>query len=80
MSENEPGSPEVSAFDPEVFQPVVIIQLNRIYDVLMSILAETSPRGAKMAEALNKLHEAGRFLSPPPAYSTEMDTGEVTEK
>lgn len=68
-----------TAFDPEVFGPVVIIQLNRIYDVLMNILAESSPRGPHIAKMLAQLHESGQFLSPPPAYAYSMDT-EVTEQ
>jgi hypothetical protein len=57
---------EGSAFDPAHFGPVVIIQLNRIYDALMALLAAT---GSPMASHLHDLHAAGQFLSPPPSYA-----------
>lgn len=60
-------------FDPANFQPVVLIQLARCYDVLMNILATSSPQGKAVAEQLAKLHEAGITLAPPPAFRFESD-------
>lgn len=67
---------EGSAFDKEFFQPVLIIQLNRIYDALMAILSTQGESGPGMAAHLHALHETGRFLSPPPAFQGD----DVTEE
>ncbi|AVD99211.1 hypothetical protein SEA_BILLNYE_6 [Streptomyces phage BillNye] len=59
-----------SAFDPENFGPVVIIQLMRLYDVQMALLACHDPEKAGI---LAEMHEKGMSFTPPPAYSEELD-------
>lgn len=62
--------PSSSAFDPENFGPVVIIQLMRLYDVQMALLSCYDPEKAAM---LAKMHEEGISFTPPPAYSEVMN-------
>jgi hypothetical protein len=54
-----------SAFAPENFGPVVLIQLNRLYDIGMALL---SVFDADKAALLVKLHEDGHTFTPPPAF------------
>lgn len=53
-----------SALDPANFQTVLLILLNRLYDVNLAFLATVNPD--KAAE-LYRLHEQGAYLSPPPS-------------
>jgi len=53
-----------SALDPANFQTVLLILLNRLYDVNLAFLATVNPD--KAAE-LYSMHEAGAYLSPPPS-------------
>lgn len=53
-----------SALDPAHFNTVLLIQLNRIYDVAMAFLGTINPE--KAAELFN-LHEQGGYLAPDPA-------------
>lgn len=57
-----------SAFNQESFQPVVIIQLMRLYDLMMALLVETNPVTAAKIKAM---HEAGLSWCPPPAFAME---------
>lgn len=76
----QPEEPDVAGtmFDPANFQPVVLIQLARCYDVLMNILATSSPQGKVVAEQLAKLHEAGITLAPAPAFRFDEESGDVS--
>ncbi len=62
--------PSSSAFDPENFGTVVIIQLMRLYDVQMALLSCYDPEKAGM---LAEMHERGLSFTPPPAFSEEVD-------
>jgi hypothetical protein len=62
--------PSNSAFDPENFGAVVIIQLMRLYDVQMALLSCYDPEKAGM---LAEMHERGLSFTPPPAFSEELD-------
>lgn len=53
-----------SALDPANFQTVLLILLNRIYDVNLAFLATVNPQ---KAEELYAMHEAGAYVSPPPS-------------
>jgi hypothetical protein len=57
-----------SAFDPENFQTVMLIQMMRTYDVLMAFL---SVMDAEKAEILAGLHEQGLTFCPNPSLSIE---------
>lgn len=70
VSETPTVSPK-SAFDPEVFGPVVIIQQARLYDVMMMLLGSVNPAAA---DQLERMHARGEFMAPPPAYSALNDT------
>jgi hypothetical protein len=59
-----------SALDPANFQTVLLILLNRIYDVNLAFLASVNPT---KAEELYALHESGAYLSPPPALAVSVD-------
>lgn len=53
-----------SALDPANFQTVLLIMLNRIYDVNMAFLMTVNPG---KAQELYALHESGDYLAPPPS-------------
>lgn len=57
-----------TAADPN-FQPIVIIQLMRIYDILLAILSLSDE--AK-AEKLAELHAKGIMFCPPPAWRPDV--------
>ena len=63
----------LSAFAPENFGPVVLIQLMRLYDVQMALL---SCYDAEKAAYLAEMHEAGLSFTPPPAFALEDDVQE----
>lgn len=69
MSDNE-SSPEIgsNAFAPENFNTVMVIQMARLYDVMMMLLATMDP---EKAAYLEKLHEHGGTMCPPPAFAEE---------
>ncbi|QBZ72294.1 hypothetical protein SEA_CIRCINUS_7 [Streptomyces phage Circinus] len=67
---DDQSTPSPSAFDPANFGPVVIIQLMRLYDVQMALLACYDPEKAGI---LAEMHERGVSFTPPPAYSEELD-------
>lgn len=54
-----------SAFDAKNFQPVVLIQLMRLYDVQLAMLSMMSE---EKAEILRAMHERGQTFCPPPAF------------
>jgi hypothetical protein len=61
----EPGIPENSVFHPDNIGPVTVIQLTRIYDAMMALLAIVDPdKAMRMAEA----HAKGITLTAPPAF------------
>lgn len=62
-----------SALDPANFNTVMLIMLNRIYDVNLAFLATVNPE--KAAE-LYQLHETGSYLAPPPAIAVSDEPAE----
>ncbi len=71
MSEQEFESNAIvagEALDPANFQTILLIMLNRIYDVNMALLLSVNPdKGAE----LYAMHEAGVSLAPPPAVAID---------
>jgi hypothetical protein len=63
---DEQSTPNLSAFDPANFGPVVIIQLMRLYDVQMALL---SCYDSEKAGMLAEMHERGMSFTPPPAFA-----------
>lgn len=59
-----------SALDPANFQTVLLIMLNRLYDVNMALLTTVDPQ---QAARLYDMHEAGAYLAPPPALALEKE-------
>lgn len=57
-----------SAFDPENFGPVMIIQMMRLYDIGLALLAAVDP---EQAEKLADLHENGITFCPPPRLAND---------
>ncbi len=56
------------AFAPENFNTVLLIQMMRVYDVLLALLSVQDPtKAAQLAE----MHEKGLTFTPAPAYSVE---------
>lgn len=55
--------------DDKVWQAIVLIQLNRIYDLLCLIAKDSA--GTQKVEQLIEFHKNGGTYSPPPAR--EMD-------
>lgn len=68
--ESEENGPVANAFAPENFNIVMLIQMMRVYDVLLALLAVESPH---KAEQLAKMHEQGLTFTPAPAFSVEED-------
>lgn len=66
MSPHE--TPSNSVFHPDNIGPVTVIQLTRIYDALMSLLAIADP---EKAVAMAEMHEKGLTLMPAPAFTEE---------
>lgn len=64
----EPSEKSVDAFAPENFNVVVLIQMMRVYDVLLALLAVDNPQ---KAEQLALMHEQGLTFTPAPAFSVE---------
>lgn len=60
-----------SVLDPANFQAVLLIMLNRIYDVNMAFLMTVNP---EKAEQLYKMHETGNYLAPPPAILVDQES------
>ena len=58
----------------EAFQPVVIIQLMRNYDLMLALLSTFDPEKAK---ALVEMHERGEYFCPAPAF---VEYGESDEE
>ena len=56
------------AFAPENFGRVLLIQLMRIYDIQLALLASIDPN---KAEQLVQMHEQGMTFMPDPAFSVE---------
>jgi hypothetical protein len=61
------------AFDTENFQPVVLIQLMRLYDVQLALLAAIDP---EKASTLVEMHERGQTFCPAPAFVEYEDTND----
>ena len=62
--------PSNSVFHPDNVGPVSVIQLSRIYDAIMALLAIVDPdKAVRMAEA----HAKGIILMPPPAFAEDED-------
>lgn len=69
MSQPQPESNSV--FHPDNIGPVTVIQLTRIYDALMALLAIVDPdKAMRMAEA----HAQGITLTAPPAFREEEES------
>jgi len=61
-------TPSNSVFHPDNIGPVTIIQLTRIYDAMMALLAIADPdKALRMAQA----HAQGITLTAPPAFREE---------
>lgn len=72
-----PELPSNSVFHPDNIGPVTVIQLSRIYDVGMALLAVVDPEKASlMADA----HAAGITLAPPPAFADDDDVVESEDE
>jgi hypothetical protein len=68
MAEQNPEPPTNSVFHPDNIGPVTVIQLTRLYDAVMALLAIVDPEKAvMMAEA----HAKGITLTPAPAFTDE---------
>lgn len=68
MSHNPSEEPSVDAFAPENFNIVMLIQMMRVYDVLLALLSVENPqKAAQLAE----MHEQGLTFTPAPAFSVE---------
>ncbi|QIN94001.1 hypothetical protein PP459_gp005 [Streptomyces phage Wakanda] len=63
-----------SAFDPENFNFVVLVQLMRLYDVGMALL---SCYDEQKAATLAQMHEAGLSFTPNPAFAVMEDDDET---
>jgi len=63
-------NPSEDAFAPENFNVVLLIQMMRVYDILLALLAVESPhKAAQLAE----MHEQGQTFTPAPAFSIEVE-------
>lgn len=63
-------TPDNSVFHPDNIGPVTVIQLTRIYDAIMALLAIADPdKAVRMAEA----HARGITLMPAPAFAEDDD-------
>lgn len=60
----EADSESLSALDPANFNTVLLIMLNRLYDLQLAFLATVNP---DKAEQLYDLHASGQYLAPPPS-------------
>lgn len=56
------------AFAPENFNMVLLIQMMRVYDILLALLAVQDPTKATQ---LAEMHEQGLTFTPAPAFSVE---------
>lgn len=61
------------ALNPINALPVLVIQLSRVYDVLIALLRVENPEVAKNIVAE---HRRGNLLSPPPTYVFEEEVEE----
>jgi hypothetical protein len=76
MEPVEPEVPENSVFHDDNFNPVVLIQLTRLYDVGLALLSVFDPDKAKlMAQA----HAKGEVFSPAPAWTEDDESDTVSE-
>lgn len=62
MSSNEPAAVE------DNIPLVTLIQITRVYDVLMALLQEQNP---EKAEVLYKIHEQGDIMTSAPALARQ---------
>lgn len=60
----------ISVFDKEHAHEVIIIQLMRIYDLLLAQLAVENP---EKAQQLVALHEVGQTFMPVPSFAVDDD-------
>lgn len=72
-SPKETRSDTPSAFDPENFNFVVLVQLMRLYDVGMALLSCYDPG---KADTLAQMHERGLSFTPNPAFAVLEDEDE----
>lgn len=63
------------ALSPENALPVLVIQLSRVYDVLVTLLRVQNPELAKM---IVSEHAQGKLLSPPPRFIMEEDDDNIS--
>jgi hypothetical protein len=56
--------------EDKAFYASVIISMARVYDVLLVMLAESSPEQAKRLRAA---HAAGVLYAPPPSFTKDED-------
>lgn len=68
--QKEPEVPNNSVFHPDNIGPVTVIQLSRIYDAIMALLAIVdADKATRMADA----HAQGITLMAPPAFAEDED-------
>lgn len=63
-----------SAFSPENYNNVMLIQSMRTYDLMLALLAAMDP---EKAQALVEMHAAGQTFCPAPAFVEMEDTSEA---
>lgn len=73
MEADEGQGSSNSALDPANFNTVLLIQVSRLYDVMMAFLATVNPQ---KAQELYDLHESGQYLTAPPALALASDDEE----
>jgi hypothetical protein len=68
MNQQSYEEKSVDAFAPENFNVVMLIQMMRVYDVLLALLSVDNPqKAAQLAE----MHEKGLTFTPAPAFAVE---------
>lgn len=68
MSLENFNTEELNAFDKEHAHEVIIIQLMRVYDLLLAQLSIDSPQ---KAEQIVEMHEKGLSFMPAPSFSVQ---------
>ena len=69
-SHSESDTDAVNAFDKEHAHEVIIIQLMRLYDIMLAQLSIDSPQKAAQ---LVEMHEKGMSFMPAPSFSVQED-------
>lgn len=76
MEPVESELPDNSVFHDDNFNPVVLIQLTRLYDVGLALLSVfDADKASRMAQA----HANGEVFSPAPAWTVDDESDTVSE-